>query len=53
MKARMEKPQMEMVEFEAEDIITSSGGGCSGDCIKVCTNECQTVCQSNCNEVTP
>lgn len=52
MKARMEKPQMEMVEFEAEDIITSSGG-CSGDCIKVCTNECINVCQTNCNEVTP
>lgn len=51
MKARMEKPQMEMVMFEAEDIITSSGG-CSGDCIKVCTNDCIEVCSGVCHEVT-
>lgn len=53
MKARMDKPQMEMVMFEAEDIITSSGGGCSGDCIDVCRDECSTVCSYNCKNVTP
>ncbi len=50
MKARMEKPQMEMVMFEAEDVIATSG--CSRDCLDVCRGECSSVCEYNCRSVT-
>jgi hypothetical protein len=51
MKARLEKPEMEMVMFEAEDIITASGD-CSGDCIIICPDHCIEVCKGICQHVT-
>lgn len=34
------KPEMEIVKFEAEDIIAKSGGLClSGDTIPICTED--------------
>ena len=41
-KERFEKPEMEKVMFETEDVIVTSGG-CSPDCTLICTNDCQTV----------
>ncbi len=32
MERSFEKPKMEVIKFEAEDIIVTSGGGCEGYC---------------------
>lgn len=46
MKEMFEKPVMEMIEFDAEDIIITSG--CNDDaCDFVCTNHCLSVCYSD------
>lgn len=42
-KKKFEKPEMEKVTFEAEDVIVTSGGGCSGQCQSVCIPNCQLV----------
>lgn len=47
MKARLEKPEMEMVMFEAEDIITTSA--CYPVCETVCVNNCITICDYQCH----
>ena len=47
---KFEKPVMEKITFEAEDIIVTSG--CSGDCRRICSTDCITVCQGVCHEVT-
>ncbi len=39
MKEQYNKPTLEIIEFKAEDIITTSGGGCFG----VCTGDCNVV----------
>lgn len=56
MKNRFEKPMMEKINFEAEDIIVTSGG-CSSDakcptnCMHVCSGDCLTVCSYQCYHV--
>ena len=40
MKENFVKPLMEVVTFNAEDIIQTSG--CQGDCGLVCVNKCTT-----------
>ena len=49
-KKRFEKPEMEQVMFEAEDVIVTSSG-CSGDCVKVCVSDCIEVCSGVCHIV--
>ena len=41
-KERFEKPEMEKVMFETEDVIVTSGG-CSPDCVNVCTSNCTVI----------
>lgn len=38
-KEKFEKPDAEVVEFSAEDVIVTSGA-CREDCIKVCQDDC-------------
>ena len=42
MKKKFERPEMEVIRFEAEDVIMTSGG-CSPDCGLVCSTECKSV----------
>ena len=44
MKVKFEKPVLEIVRFDTEDIIQTSG--CRGDCVKVCERHCIIVTQS-------
>jgi hypothetical protein len=39
-KEKFEKPMMEVVRFEAEDIIVTSQGGCTYQCKDICTDDC-------------
>ena len=39
---KLEKPEMEIVEFEAEDIICTSG-----ECPKNCPNDGSVLCQED------
>ena len=48
---KFEKPEMEKVMFEAEDVIVTSGG-CTSDCKIVCNTYCTMVCTGVCHEVT-
>ena len=48
MKEKFEKPVMEKIKFEAEDIIVTSGEGCSGDVR--CPENCKRVCH-HCFEI--
>ena len=43
---KFEKPAMEKVEFESNDVITTSGSisGCLTDCSPVCSPNCIIVC---------
>ncbi len=50
-KERFEKPNMEKIMFEAEDVIVTSGG-CSGDCVSICQNNCRDVCGHDCAIIT-
>lgn len=50
-KMKFEKPEMEKVMFEAEDVIVTSGG-CMGDCQHICGNDCQMICEGICYSVT-
>jgi hypothetical protein len=45
MKEMFEKPVMEMIEFDSEDIIITSAcsTNCSPHCIMICTDDCQVV----------
>ncbi len=45
MKEKYNKPTLEIIEFTAEDIITTSGGdsGCNTYCKDVCIPDCQRV----------
>ncbi len=43
---KLEKPNMEIVRFDADDVVASSG--CSGDCISVCEGICERVCEPQC-----
>lgn len=45
MKEIFLKPEMEVITFHEEDIITTSGCGkdCPRNCGMICTNDCQTV----------
>lgn len=52
MKDKFEKPMMQKINFEAEDIIVTSGGGCLGYCERVCDHDCIQVCQGVCHSVT-
>lgn len=45
MKERFLKPEMEVITFSGEDIITTSG--CSGDCGAICTNYCGGYVKTN------
>ena len=45
MKNKFEKPRMEKIEFEAEDIIVTSGG-CNSD--SKCPTNCSDVCTPHC-----
>ena len=46
MRESFEKPEMQMLSFDAEDIITTS---CSSDCDPVCENHCKSgICTGNC-----
>jgi hypothetical protein len=41
---KFEKPEMEKIVFDAEDIIMTSGGGCTAftcDSVETCPNNCQ------------
>lgn len=49
-KMKFEKPEMEKVMFEAEEVIVTSGG-CQGYCSVVCNAECSDVCDNNCKIV--
>lgn len=40
MKEDYKKPTLEIIEFKAEDIITTSGGACTEG---ICRNDCVTV----------
>ena len=51
MREKFEKPAMEKIKFEAEDIIVTSGG-CSGQCNMICDTDCMRVCQGVCHDVT-
>lgn len=42
MKKKFERPEMEVIRFEAEDVIMTSGG-CSSECGLVCSIECESV----------
>ena len=42
MKKKFERPEMEVIRFEAEDVIMTSGG-CSSDCGFVCETDCKRV----------
>ena len=48
MKERFLKPEMEVITFHGEDIITTSGCGkdCPTNCGMICTNDCKTVIHS-------
>ena len=50
MKERFAKPTLEVVMFDAEDVIVTSG--CSGNCLDVCTGYCRDVCGHDCQNVT-
>jgi predicted oxidoreductase len=49
-KMKFEKPEMEKVMFEAEDVIVTSGG-CTGNCNVICDNDCMTVCAPVCHDI--
>lgn len=49
-KMKFEKPEMEKVMFEAEDVIVTSGG-CTGKCNVICGDDCITVCASVCHDI--
>ncbi len=51
MKEKFTKPTLEVIPFDAEDIIVTSGG-CKGDCIRVCPTNCYQVCSPECQHVT-
>ena len=40
-KEKLEKPEMEQVMFEAEDVIVTSS--CAPNCSSVCESQCKTV----------
>lgn len=42
MKKKFERPEMEVIRFEAEDVIVTSGG-CSPDCGVICGIDCRSV----------
>jgi hypothetical protein len=43
-REKFEKPEMEMVTFDAEDVIvTSSTCPCEGYCVLECTGKCEFV----------
>lgn len=46
MKEMFEKPVMEMIEFDSEDVIATSG--CAGYCGFDCNPYCQSVCHGYC-----
>ncbi len=50
MKKEYKELELETVEFEAEDVITASGGGCDADapCIKCDGHGCNADCPWNC-----
>ncbi len=50
MKERFAKPTLEVVTFDAEDVIVTSG--CSGNCLVVCAGICHDVCDHDCQDVT-
>ena len=39
---KFERPEMEVIRFEAEDVIMTSGG-CSSECSLVCSIDCKSV----------
>lgn len=45
MKEKFLKPEMEVITFNGEDIITTSGCGkdCPTNCGMICANDCITV----------
>ena len=43
-KEKFEKPVLEIVRFDTEDIIQTSG--CRGDCVKVCEWHCILVTEA-------
>lgn len=49
-KMKFEKPEMEKVMFEAEDVIVTSGG-CTWDCAHVCEVDCRDVCSPVCHVI--
>ncbi len=54
-KMKFEKPFMEIVLFEAEDIVVASGGcisNCIGNCNHICDNDCISVCFGVCHDIT-
>ncbi len=48
---KLEKPNMEIVRFDTDDVVVASGG-CYGYCKSVCPSECHSVCDLKCNSVT-
>lgn len=48
---KFEKPEMEKVMFEAEDVIVTSGG-CTSHCRTVCNSDCGMVCTVVCHDIT-
>lgn len=55
MKDKFEKPMMQKINFEAEDIIVTSGectSKCSGDCLSVCSGNCYHICDNDCQVIT-
>lgn len=51
MREKFEKPAMEKIKFEAEDIIVTSGGGCKPYCGMVCSSDCIQICTGICHDV--
>ncbi len=49
-KEKFETPHMEIVTFDSEDVISTSG--CNGVCYDVCSpTDCRTVCNPDCRSV--
>lgn len=41
---KFEKPMMEIILLSTEDVIVTSGSGCTGrDCVWECSNDCKDI----------
>ncbi len=40
---KFERPEMEVIRFNAEDVIATSGQCTSDDCILICKGDCSVI----------